>query len=341
MPKICFDDFRAQKDEICAIREQIEEGRLIHAILITGEPGTGKRTLAMLIASALMCSSGTGIPCGKCTGCRLADSGEHPDITVIEKGIPLNAETTRGRNSIPVDDIREMIRICSQYAYEGGNRAAVIVNAENMTVQAQNCLLKILEEPPRNTYFMLTSSHPDQLLTTVRSRCRNIKLTPWDDEYIVKLLKDSGIDADKAIKCAEASSGSIGSAFRIANDDAYWQMREDVMNMFFRNGKRSEVLKISAEWKERKNEAELLFGILEDDLHMLLESRLVPNKKHDLSGFPEEWLRFAASAETEHFADLMDRISEARKQNASNVNFQAIIEQLLLTFTGERERWVN
>ena len=340
MPKFSFEDFRFQK-EISGICEQIRTGRLVHATLITGEPGTGKKSLAMLIASALMCTSDTGIPCGKCAGCRLADTGEHPDITIIEKGMPLSSDTPRGRATIPVDDIREMIRITNQYAYEGGNRAVVIVNAESMTVQAQNCLLKILEEPPQKTYFILTSSHPDLLLTTVRSRCRNIKLIPWEEDYIAKILMDSGVEASKARKCAEVSSGSIGNAIRMADDEAYWQMRDDIMNAFFRNRKRSEVLRISSGWKDRKGDADLLFGILEDDVRQLLAYRLEPLKKHDISSFPKEWQRFASEAGPERFTGLQDRITDARKQNASNVNFQAIVEQLLLTFTGESDLWVN
>ena len=338
---IGFEDFSLQGKEISSLRSRIEEGRLVHAILITGEPGTGKRTLAMLLASALMCKTGSGIPCGTCSGCRLAASGEHPDITVIEKGIPLSPDTAKGRSTIPVDDIREMIRICSQYPYEGGNRAMIIRDAENMTVQAQNCLLKILEEPPANTYFLMTSAHPEQLLVTVRSRCRPVRLKPWNEEYIQKLLMDSGIDRDKASKPASVSSGSIGTAFALIADDAYWQMRDEVMNAFFRCRKRSDVLMISSGWKDRKADSDRLFAILEHDLRSLLRFRTGSGEKPDLSEFPAEWKRFAAEADPERFSRLSDRISEARRQNAFNVNYQAVIEQLLLAFIGESDQWVN
>ena len=83
---INFDDFTLQGNEINTLREQIEDRRLVHALLISGEPGTGKRTLAGLIAASLMCKAEKDLPCGMCSGCRLAASGENPDIIIIEKG---------------------------------------------------------------------------------------------------------------------------------------------------------------------------------------------------------------------------------------------------------------
>jgi len=341
MDKIGFDSFSAQGDEIRALREQIEEGRMVHALLITGEPGTGKRTLAGLLAAALMCKEKTGVPCGQCTGCAMSFAGEHPDITTIEKGIPLSPETAKGRATIPVDDIREMIRICSQYAYEGGNRAVIIRDAENMTVQAQNSLLKILEEPPRSTYFLLTSSHPEQLLTTVKSRCRQVKLVPWETSWIENLLINEGTEPGRASQAAAASGGSIGNAKQLVSDETYWRTREEILNAFFRNRKRSDILTLSTGWKDRKNEADMLFSILEEYVRTLLKYRLKQDGARKPVTFPVEWIRFAEQASLERFAFLSDCIREARKQNAFNVNFQAIIEQLLLTFTGESDKWLK
>ena len=341
MQKYTFDDFLYQGDEISTLRRQIEERRMVHAVLITGETGTGKRTLAEIMAAALVCKAEKGVPCGKCSSCVLALSGEHPDITLIEKGKPLSKDTAKGRTTIPVDDIREMIRLCSQYSFEGGNRVVLIPGAENMTFQAQNSLLKILEEPPQNTYFILTTSHPDQLLPTVISRCRPVKLIPWETVYIEKALTDAGNDPEISRKAAFASFGSIGNAYKLLSDSDYWKMQEEVMDHFFRNNKRSEILRISSSWKDRKAEADLLFNILDSNIRMLLQYRMYHDRDHAPEDFPTEWQKFASVAPLERIVYLADKISEARKQNSFNVNFQAIIEQLLLTFTGERELWVK
>ena len=113
------------------------------------------------------------------------------------------------------------------------------------------------------------------------------------------------------------------------------------MNAFFRNRKRSDVLSVSTRWKDRKSDADILFGILEDNVRQLFRNHVSPGKSGDLSEFPEEWKRFAAEADISRFTGLTDRIREARKQIAFNVNFQAVIEQLLLAFIGESDLWVN
>lgn len=337
---LLFQDFSCQGDEIIALQKQIKENRLVHALLICGEPGTGKRSLASLIARSLVCESGHELaPCNNCDGCRLAIAGEHPDITVIEKGKSISADQTKNRTSIPVGEIREVIRICNRFSYKSGNRVIIIHHAEDMTPQTQNSLLKIIEEPPENNYFLLTSTHPGQLLTTVRSRCRVIKLKPWDVKDIESALIRKGIDAGMAQKAAVSSSGSIGKAIRISSDDEYWRIKNDVYRIFFGKIKRSDILSVSKEWKDRKQDADRMLDLLEQGVHLLLEYSLGIKEIQYIKEFHENWQHFAASASPERYSYLEESIYEARKQVLSNVNFQAVFEQLLLVFIGESELW--
>ena len=340
MSKLLIRSFLPQGEEIAALQKDISSHRLVHALLIQGDPGVGKKTLASLIAAALMCRSESGDLCGECEGCHLSSAGEHPDITYIEKGNPLTAETGKGRSTIPVEDIREVIRRCGRFGFEGGNRAVVIADAENMTVQAQNCLLKILEEPPQNTYFILTSSHPDQLLSTVKSRCRVLRLKPWNREYVLNILKGAGVSAELAEKAADLSAGSVGTALKLSASEEYWKIHDEVFRIFFQTRKRSDILSVSSAWKERKAEAPVLFEILEHYIFLLLNHRLHPSENPvDTRLFPPEWIRFSESAPLDQFAELLDQIREARKQLSFNVNFQSVFEQLLLFFIGVKDLW--
>lgn len=337
---ITFRDFELQGEDVSALMKLILQGRMVHALLISGEPGTGKRTLAMLAANALLCTSPEKKPCGRCKDCQLSFSNEHPDLIRIEKGNPLADGVKKDRSTVPVEDIRELIRLCSRYPFRNGNRAIVIPCAEDLTPQAQNALLKTLEEPPQNTFFLLTSSHPDQLLVTIRSRCRQIKLKPWPADYIMEVLVRQGVDRDLARMSAAASSGSVGKAIALASDDDYWILRSQVHDAFFSNHSRSEILRISGEWKERKNDADNLLDCLDDEIHLLLGIRLGIQDAPSTPVFAPEWVRFAKEAPYDHFSSLHQSVSNARRQLSFNMNFQAVAEQLLFRFLGERDLWV-
>ena len=334
-----FEDFLPQGGFVRTIQTQIHEKRLVHALLISGEPGTGKRTFAKMLSAALLCRAEKNKPCGICTECQKVILEEHPDLIVLRKGEPISDDGRKGLASIPVNDIREIIRKCSAFSFENGNRVVLIEEAENMTVQAQNCLLKILENPPEDTYFFLTSSHTERILTTVKSRCRPVKMKPWSLEYICNTLIKAGVETSKAQKAASASFGSIGMAHKLANDDDYWTIRDQVIHSFFLNDDRSSILSLSQRWKDLRNDADKLFDILEESIHSLIQYRLGEVTADYVQVFSQKWLVFAQCAGMNHFTFLLDQIAEARKKVAFNVGFQVVIEQLLLSFIGESELW--
>ena len=333
--------FHEQGHEVSGLLSQLAEGRLVHASLITGEKGTGKRTLAKLMASALLCSSDGSRPCGTCRDCMLAEQGEHPDVTVIRQGIPLAPDGKKDRTTIPVDDIREMIRICGNHTLEGKARVVLLFDADRMTVQAQNSLLKTLEEPPENTYIILVTEHPEALLTTVISRCRPVRLKAWSDGYIRKVLEGEGVLGPRAEECVAEAHGSIGRALELASDEEYWKTRSEVTGLFFQPAGtgRSDILRVSNSWKERKGEAGILLDILEASLERMVRFRFRKETGGETAGLPDNWKRFSAKAGPEDFAGLISAVSDARKQLESNVNFQAVLEQLLFVFMGEGNKW--
>jgi DNA polymerase-3 subunit delta' len=161
---------RAVVAEILSRRE-----RWPHAMLITGPAGIGKRVLAESLALALVCESPAplGAACGACPGCQYAAAAQHPDLRIVE---PIESEDDEAKpvEWISVHRVRALTRWAELTSHRGGAKVAVIVPAERMHAAAANALLKTLEEPPANTYFMLVSHLPGRLPATIVSRCQRV-----------------------------------------------------------------------------------------------------------------------------------------------------------------------
>jgi len=333
-----FDNFREQGEIILALREQVIQGRLPHALLITGAAGFGKKTLTDVIAAMLLCRKADSHPCGACRDCLLFENGEHPDVIRILAGQPLAPDGKKGRATIPVDDIREMIRLCSVRPLSGGQRVVQILEAEKMTPQAQNALLKTLEEPPEQTFFLLTASQTSGLLTTIISRCAQFRMKPWSDQMLLRTLRERGCPEERCMAAVALAGGSVGEAIRFAEDDESWQCFQEIQNDFFCIDKRSDVLTRSGAWKDKKEEGPFLFSCLEYLVLSMLHLRLNVGSGSGFRTLPG-WEGFVLHAGLDRFSFLLDQISLARRQMQANVSFQALIEQLLFILIGEREAW--
>ena len=338
MKEITFADFAPQGSNIQLIQRELTLGSFPHASLIYGGQGFGKRTLAKLMAEALLCRE-EHRPCGVCRDCQLAQKLEHPNLILIRAGEPIAEGVSRERTTIPVDDIRELVRLCGESTLDGGNRVVLMLEADKMTPQAQNALLKTLEEPPGGTYFILTTEHMENLLTTVISRCQRIPLHPWKQEWIRDTLKARGTDAHRAEAAARVSEGSIGKAIQHAEDDDYWAKRKEWSAQFLGLSKHGDILGVSSAWKDRKGEADELLRYLEEQFRLMLRHRLDPGVSMISDEIPAKWREMADKAELDSFSRLLDLIAAARRQKEANVNFQAVMEQLLFGMLGELNRW--
>lgn len=219
-----FKDVVGHKDIINYIRNAVREDKVSHAYILNGERGAGKKMLANLFAATLLCEKGGPDPCNECHSCRQAESGNHPDIIKVTHEKP---------NSISVDDIREQVNNTIMIKpYQGPYKVYIIPQADMMTPQAQNALLKTIEEPPEYAVIMLLTENADTLLPTINSRCVMLKLRNIKDTLIKKYLMETMQVPDyKADMCTAFAQGNMGRAIMLANSEHFNEIRDEAVQL--------------------------------------------------------------------------------------------------------------
>ncbi len=204
-----------------------DDGTMTHAWLITGPPGSGRSVAALCFAAALQCTGDFkdgGPGCGRCRACTTTMAGTHADVRrVIPEGL-----------SIGVDEMRAIVQIASRRPTTGRRQIVVIEDADRLTEGAANALLKVVEEPPPSTVFLLCapSVDPEDIAVTLRSRCRHVALVTPSTEAIAQVLIDGdGLAADTANWAASVSGGHVGRARRLATDPDARQRRERALGL--------------------------------------------------------------------------------------------------------------
>jgi DNA polymerase-3 subunit delta' len=229
-----FSELIAQDRALSPLRSALRRGALHHAYLFGGPDGVGKGRAARLLAQAANCEGGVAGPgglrddaCGACAPCRKIAKGIHPDVLVLaEERVMAKAgawEPKGGRSpskDIVVDQVRDVVdRRLALKRFEGRRRFVLIDPADAMNPQAQNALLKTLEEPPDGTTLVLVSASPDALLPTIRSRCLRVPFAPIPLAAVAERLEAEGHPPEKARLAAALSGGSLGRALAV-NDAA-------------------------------------------------------------------------------------------------------------------------
>lgn len=182
------------------LRESIAKGHISHCYLISGPEGAGKRTLARLLAAAILCQ-GKDKPCGVCTPCRKVLDGNHPDYIIVDDP---------EKKTVPVELIRQARADMFIQPNESEHKIYQFPRAQDMGIPGQNALLKVLEEPPAYGVFLLLTDNPDKLLPTVRSRCRELKMQALPTETMEKQLgKDFPKASHEDVEAAIARSGGF------------------------------------------------------------------------------------------------------------------------------------
>ena len=192
---------------VSLLKEHVAQKKLRHAYLITGPAGVGKRTLAIRLSQAAICTQppAPGEPCGSCANCRRLAKMQHPDLNVIQPEL--------AGGTLKVDQIRDLQHTLSLSPFEAAYRIALLLHFENAHSSAANALLKTLEEPGPQVLLILTADSPESLLPTVVSRCEVLRLTTVHLKTLVDGLQTQfGLDAEKANLLAHLSGGRPGLA---------------------------------------------------------------------------------------------------------------------------------
>ncbi len=201
------------------LQTHLKDGRVANGYLICGPEGVGKKRLALEMAKALNCESEKSRPCGSCRFCQQITRGTHPDVHLVVPG--------GASDQIKIDQIRHILGRIGLRPFNARYQVVILEQAERLTEEAANSLLKSLEEPSAHTRFLLTTSQLSACLPTIRSRCQIIRAQPLAAEVIEKILlqADPPVDAQTAAMVAELSSGSASRALELARRwDAYQQL---------------------------------------------------------------------------------------------------------------------
>lgn len=182
------------------LKSAIDRGRTSHFYLISGPKGSGKHTLAKLLAAALVCT-GENKPCGACAGCRKVAAGSHPDFITVDDP---------EKKTVPVELVRQARSDLFIQPNEAAKKVYLFPRGQDMRTESQNALLKVLEEPPSYAVFLLLSDNPENLLPTVRSRCVELSLKPLEEAVLRRELARRFPQAQpEALAAAASQSGGF------------------------------------------------------------------------------------------------------------------------------------
>ena len=204
-----FFDFYGNDGLKQRLSAALSGGGLSHCYILVGPEGSGKKTLARLIAAAMECTGQGEQPCGVCPNCHKIFGGGHPDVITIDSD----------KATVPISVIRDMQADAYIRPNEGRRKIYLIPRAQDMLAPAQNALLKLLEGPPGYCAFLLMTDNAEKLLPTVRSRAVELELFPLSDQALMNALKKLAPNADPEARSAavEQSDGYVGSALARLN----------------------------------------------------------------------------------------------------------------------------
>lgn len=322
-----FADVLGHEQTILHMKHAIQMDKVSHAYIINGEKGSGKKLLAGLFAQTLQCEKKGTEPCMECQSCRQAVSLNQPDIIRV---------THEKANTISVEDIRTQVNgDIMVRPYSSPYKIYIIDEAEKLSAQAQNALLKTIEEPPVYGVILLLTSNTGMLLPTIRSRCVILNLKPVPDETVEKYLTEQmGVEKYQAKICTAFAQGNVGKAKRLAQSESFSEMLEHALHLV-KYIQEMEIPELLADLK-RINEYKMEINDYLDILAVWYRDVLLFKATRDADSiiFSDELIHIREKAKESSYEGLeciIKSLEKAKIRLNANVNFDMALELLLLT----------
>lgn len=322
-----FQDIIGQEQIKEHLLNALSTGKVSHAYIFNGEKSMGKEFIAKVFAMALQCERKGTDPCQECHSCKQALTDNHPDIIRVTHEKP---------NTISVEDIRAQVNNdVGIKPYSGPYKVYIINEAEKMTPQAQNAILKTLEEPPAYAVILLLTANVNALLPTILSRCVVLNMKPVADAQVKKyLMEQLQVPDYKAEVCVAFARGNIGKAKALASSEDFENVKAEALSLlkYIQDMELSEVIAAVRRITEYKLEISdyldicaiwyrdaLLFKATHDANHLVFREEL-------------QALRHTAQHSSyEGIETILKALDTAKRRLEANVNFELTMELLMLT----------
>ncbi|MCD1261911.1 DNA polymerase III subunit delta' [Paenibacillus athensensis] len=322
-----FQTIRGQAAARQLLQNGLRRGKLSHAYIFSGPVGTGRMEMAMALAKAIYCKTSIDDACGECLECRKVEHGNHPDLHIVQ---PDGA-------SIKIEQIRELQKEFAYRATASGTKIYMLQQADKMTVQAANSLLKFLEEPASQVVAILITENGSALLPTIQSRAQWIAFTPMPREELVEALLADGHPAALALPAAHLTAGLL-AARELITANWFAEMRNVVLQLAKETATRFPSSLLTLQQKVIKTELadhmsslfDLLILWFKDMVQLRLERRdkLVYADQLDWMG------SLALSRDVAEWVRMMEQAVDLQKRLRFNANAQLVVEKMLVEMQG-------
>lgn len=322
-----FKDIIGQEQIKEHLQNAVLQKKISHAYMIQGEQFSGKEFIAKTFAATLQCEKQGPEPCGECRSCKQFLTGNQPDIIYVGHEKP---------NTIGVEDVRSQINSdIAVKPYSSPYKIYIINEGEKMTPQAQNALLKTLEEPPAYAVLLILTTNAEELLPTILSRCVVLHMKPVPDRQVREYLKSELMIPDyKADICVAFARGNIGRAKQLATSEEFENIRNEALSLVknIRGMELHEMMAAIRKIRDYHIDVNEYLDVLSIWYRDVLLFKATNDTNHLIFREEIQYIRKAADKSAyEGIENILKALDNAKSRLRANVNFELVMELLLIT----------